>query len=165
MFSIYREINGKITAGKADGFRSYSWHMKKHWFLLSCAAGLMLLPTKVSAEEHTKLGEEMEVLDDAFKGFRRETDAAKGAAQARDAQTAALKSTLEVPAKIKEMPDGPEKAKALVQYRLMMGKLFITLCQVEEAFLDGKMEEVTKIVDLLKEAKREGHGKFIKEDE
>lgn len=165
MFRNYREINVKITAGKERGFRPYSSDMKKHWILLGCAVGLMLLPANVKAEEHTKLGEEMETLNDAIKGFRRETDAAKGAAQAHDAQQAALKSTLETPAMIKEMPDGPEKAKALVQYRIMMGKLFITLCQVEEAFLNGKMEEVTKIIDSLKEAKKEGHGKFIKEDE
>ena len=52
---------------------------------------------------------------------------------------------------IKEMPEGPEKAKALVKYRKMMGKLYVTLCEVEEAFLNGKIDEVAKIVESLKE--------------
>lgn len=137
--------------------------MKKQWILWGCALGLMLLPTAARAEEHSKLGEEMEVLDDAFKGFRRETDPAKGAAQAREAQNATLKSTMEVPAMIKEMADGPDKAKALAEYRKMMGKMFVALCEVEEAFLNNKMEDVAKIIETLKTAKKDGHGKFIKE--
>ena len=126
--------------------------------------GLMLTPAR-AAEEHTKLEEQMEALDDAFKGFRRETDAVKGAAAARESQMAALKSAAEVPITLKAMPEGPEKAKALAEYRKMMGKLFVTLCEVEEAFLNGKMDEVAKIVDVIKEMKKTGHDKFVEEEE
>lgn len=124
----------------------------------------MLTPAR-AAEEHTKLEEQMEALDDAFKGFRRETDAVKGAAAARESQMAALKSAAEVPITLKAMPEGPEKAKALAEYRKMMGKLFVTLCEVEEAFLNGKMDEVAKIVDVIKEMKKTGHDKFVEEEE
>lgn len=126
--------------------------------------GLMLTPAR-AAEEHTKLEEQMEALDDAFKGFRRETDAVKGAAAARESQMAALKSAAEVPKTLNAMPEGPEKAKALAEYRKMMGKLFVTLCEVEEAFLNGKMDEVAKIVDVIKEMKKTGHDKFVEEEE
>lgn len=126
--------------------------------------GLMLTPAR-AAEEHTKLEEQMEALDDAFKGFRRETDAVKGAAAARESQMAALKSAAEVPITLKAMPEGPEKAKALAEYRKMMGKLFVTLCEVEEAFLNGKMDEVAKIVDVIKEMKKTGHDKFVEDEE
>jgi soluble cytochrome b562 len=140
--------------------------MKKHLFLMGCAVGLLLVPARAQDDkEHTKLGEQMESMDDAFKGFRRETDAAKGAAQAREAQTATLKAAMEIPALIKEMPEGPEKVKASAEYRKAMGKVFVTLCEVEEAFLAGKIEDVTKLVDSLKEQKKAGHEKFIKEDE
>jgi soluble cytochrome b562 len=132
---------------------------------MGCAAGFLFAPVIAQAEEHTKLGEEMESIDDAFKGFRRETDPAKGAAQARDAQTATLKAALEVPTMVKEMPDGPEKAKATAEYRKQMGKVFVTLCEVEEAFLSGKIEDVAKLVETLKEQKKAGHQKFIKEEE
>lgn len=113
----------------------------------------------------TELGKHMEAMNDAFKALRRETDAVKGAAQAREAEAAVLKGMLEVPDLVKEMPEGPEKAKALVNYRKMTGKLYVTFCEVEEAFLSGKIEDVAKIVDSLKEQKKEGHQKFMKDDE
>ncbi|RYD17645.1 MAG: hypothetical protein EOP88_25495 [Verrucomicrobiaceae bacterium] len=139
--------------------------MKKHLFLMSLAVGLMAVPVMAQDEEHTKLGEEMESMDDAFKAFRRETDATKGAEAARHAQAATLKGAAEIPALIKEMPDGPEKAKASAEYRKAMGKLYVTLCEVEEAFLNGKLEDVAKAVESLKEQKKAGHEKFMKEDE
>jgi soluble cytochrome b562 len=139
--------------------------MKKHLFLMSCAAGLMLAPAMAQDEEHTKLGEQMESVDDAFKAFRRETDVTKGAAAAREAQIATLKSAMEIPALVKEMPEGPEKAKAAAEYRKMMGKLYVTFCEVEEAFLNGKLEDVAKAVDSLKEQKKAGHDKFMEEEE
>jgi soluble cytochrome b562 len=118
----------------------------------------------MAEEEETPLGKQMEVMNDAFKGFRRETDPVKGAAEARIAQEAALKSAAEVPAMLKPMPDGPEKTKALLEYKKMMGKLYISLCEVEEAFLNGKLDEVAKIVESLKEQKKAGHDKFVEEE-
>lgn len=138
--------------------------MKKQLFLLTCTVGLLSMPTR-AAEEETPLGKQMEAANDAFKGFRRETDPVKGAAQAREAQQAVLKSAVEIPAMVKAMPDGPEKAKALVQYHIMIGKLYVTLCEVEEAFLNGKIDEVAKIVEALKEQKKTGHDKFVEEKE
>ena len=126
--------------------------------------GLMLVPARAE-EEHTPLGKQMESLDDAFKGFRLETDAKKGATEARAAQMAVLKAAMEVPALVKEMPDGPEKDEAANTYRMMMGKLYISFCEVEKAFLKNDLESVTSIVDTLKKMKKEGHEKFVKEDE
>jgi Cytochrome b562 len=130
----------------------------------------MLVPAraqddKEKEKDQTELGKHMEAMNDAFKAFRRETDPVKGAVQAREAEDAVLKGMVQTPELIKEMPEGPEKAKSLVTYRKMTGKLYITLCEVEEAFLNGKVDEVAKIVDSLKEQKKEGHKKFIKEDE
>ncbi len=129
--------------------------------------GLLLIPARAQdeKEKHTPLGEQMESMDDAFKGFRRETDPVKGATEARAAQTATLKAAAEIPALIKDMPDGPEKAKAANEYRTMMGKLYVALCEVEGAFLAGKIDDVTKIVETLKTMKKDGHKKFIKEEE
>ena len=154
----------KFPIGKGRRFRSYLPCMKKQLFQMSCVIGLMLLPTN-AAEEETPLGKQMEAMNDAFKGFRRETDPVKGATQAREAQQAALKSAMEVPSMLKPLPEGPEKVKALVEYRKMVGKLFVTLCEVEEAFLAGKIDEVAKIVESLKEMKKTGHDKFVEEEE
>jgi soluble cytochrome b562 len=139
--------------------------MKKQLFLLGCAAGLMLIPARAQDKEHTALGKQMEAMNDAFKAFRKETDPVKGATQAREAQAALVKGINEVPETIKEMPEGPEKAKAFAAYHKMIGKLYVALCEVEEAFLNGKIDEVAKLVDSLKEMKKTGHKEFVKEDE
>lgn len=124
----------------------------------------MLMPAGAQEKPTTALGKQMESMNDAFKGFRRETDPVKGAAQAREAQQAALKCALEIPETLKDMPDGPDKAKALLEYRKMIGKLFVTLCEVEEAFLNGKIDEVAKIVTAIKDMKKAGHDKFVEEE-
>ena len=46
----------------------------------------------------------------------------------------------------------------------MIGKLYLNLCAVEEAFLNGKIADVTKIVNTLKDEKKTGHDKFMKEE-
>jgi soluble cytochrome b562 len=152
-----------FTIGKERRITSYCSRMKKHIFLL--AGGLFMMFTPAMAEEHTELANQMDTMDDAFKGFRRETDPVKGAAAAREAQTAALKSTLELPEMVKAMPDSPAKVKATLEYRKMMGKLFIVFCEAEEAFLAGKMEAVAAAVEAVKELKKAGHDQFIPEDE
>lgn len=130
--------------------------------LLSCMLGMV---ATVKAEEETPLGMQMEAMDDAYKAFRRETDPVKGAALAREAQVAAIKAALEIPTLVTGMPEGPEKVKAALNYRKMIAKLLTSFCEVEEAFIDGKIDEVAKIVDSLKSQKKDGHGQFIKEDE
>ncbi|MEI6819967.1 MAG: cytochrome b562, partial [Verrucomicrobiota bacterium] len=79
-------------------------------------------------------------------------------------QQAALKAAAEVPELIEQMPDGPEKAKASLEYRKMMAKVFAVFCDVEEAFLSGNIAEVAKIVESIKEMKKTGHDKFIEKD-
>ena len=129
---------------------------------MGCTVGLMWVPAKA---DETPLGLQMEAMNDAYKGFRRETDPVKGAAQARDAQQAVIKSLAESPVVIQEMPEGPDKVKAAVEFRKMMAKLLVSLCEVEEAFLNGKIDDVAKIVDDLKAQKKSGHEKFVKEEE
>ena len=127
---------------------------------------MALLWTPARAEEpETPLGEKMELVDDAFKGFRRETDPVKGAKEARDAQMATLKAAAEVPELVKEMADGPAKDKAANTYRTEVGKLFLAFCEVEKAFLNNDLEAVDSIVDKLKKMKKEGHKEFMKEEE
>lgn len=135
--------------------------MKSRLMLIAMAACFVL---PIRAEEETPLGKGMEEMNDAYKAFRRETDPAKGAALAREAQKATAKTLLETPTMVSKMPDGPEKTKAAAEYRKMMGKLYVALCEVEEAFLAGKIDEVAGIVERLKEMKKEGHEKFIEDE-
>lgn len=145
--------------------RSYPRVMKRHLLLLGCALALLIVPGQAAEEAKAKvLHDQMELMDDAFKAFRKETDPVKGATQAREAQLAAIKCAGEVPEMVQAMPDGPAKAKAQVEYRKMIGKLIVTFCEVEEAFVNGKIEDVTKIVDALKEMKKAGHDQFMEDE-
>jgi len=137
--------------------------MKNQFFLLGLTACLMVSSSFASDADTSPLGKQMDAMNDAFKAFRSETDPAKGAAKAREAQVATLKSAQEVPTMLQSMPDGPDKAKALAEYHRMLGKLYVTLCDVEMAFLDGKIDEVAKIVGSIKEMKKAGHDRFIEE--
>lgn len=140
----------------------YFLRMKTRSILLSCALCLTL---PLHAEEkETPLGKQMESFNDAFKAFRKESDPAKGAALARDAQTAVAKGLMELPAMLEKMPDGPAKAKAAAEYRKMMGKVYVALCEVEEAFLAGKTDKVAEIANSLKDMKKAGHDKFIEDE-
>jgi hypothetical protein len=136
--------------------------MKTPMILLGCLAGMLVMPAM--AQEETQLGKNMEAMNDAYKAFRKETDPAKGAASAREAQDYAIKGAMEVPEMVKAMTDEAAKAKATVEYRKMMGKLLVSLCEVEEAFLANDLAKVATLVDALKDQKKEGHDKFIEEE-
>jgi len=134
--------------------------MKQRLMLLGVAACLILpLPA-----DDTPLGKQMEIFNDAYKAFCKETDSTKGAALAREAQLAVAKGLTELPEMLTKMPDGPDKAKAAAEYRKMMGQAYVALCEVEQAFLAGNTEEVAKIVGTLKEMKKAGHDKFMEEE-
>jgi soluble cytochrome b562 len=139
--------------------------MKHRFLLLGCAVCLTGSAFATEGHEHTPLGEQMEAFNDAYKAFRKETDSAKGAAHAREAQEALLKGVSELPEMLKKMPDGPARQKAAAEYRKMMGRVFVTVCEVEEAFLAGNIDEVAKLVEALKQMKKEGHNKFMEDEE
>ena len=148
---------------KHPAFRGvYPVRMKTRFVLMAFAASLVL---PLSAEEkETPLGKQMESFNDAFKAFRKETDTTKCAALARDAQAAVVKTLTETPDMLKKMPDGPEKAKAAAEYRKMMGKVYVSLCELEEAYLAGNTEEAGKILGSMREMKKAGHDKFMEEE-
>lgn len=119
----------------------------------------------MQADEETPLGKEMETINDSFKALTKEKDAAKGAALARKAQEGMLKGLTMVPDFITDMiPDPKEKEKALADYRRLMGETYVVFCKIEIAFLEGKMDEVTKLADAAKALKKEGHKKYIEEE-
>lgn len=139
--------------------------MKKMILPVMLLATACLIPTPVRAAEDSPLAKQMESIDDAYKAFRRETDPAKGAAAAREAQDSVLKAIPLVPAMLEAMPAGEAKQKALASYRTQMGKLFVSLCEVESAFVAKDLAKVATLVDTLKGQKKEGHDEFIEEEE
>jgi soluble cytochrome b562 len=139
--------------------------MKTHIFLKGFAALILFAPLSAMAEDDSPLAKQMEALNDAYKGFRKEKDAAKGAVQAREAQLALARGFQETPPMLAKMPDGPEKTKAAAQYRAMMAATLVKLCEVEKLFLSGDLAGVEKLVAELKEMRNEGHDKFMEDEE
>ena len=139
----------------------YSPRMKYRLILMACAA---LVAAPVLKADDTPLGKQMEAMNDAYKAFRKETDPAKGAVLAREAQAAVAKGLTENPEMVAKMPEGADKAKASAAYRKMMGQLYVVLCEVEEAFLSGNLEEVAKLVETMKDMKKTGHDKFMEDE-
>jgi soluble cytochrome b562 len=137
--------------------------MKNKLLILGCAMCLMGPVFAADDDDHTPLGKQMEIFNDAYKAFRKETDPVKGAEQVREAQQAVLKGMGELPSMLTKMPDGRDKQMAAARFRKMMGHLFVTLSEVEEAFLAGKTDEVARLVETLKEMKKAGHDKFMEE--
>lgn len=152
-----RDLTGRHAA------RCMPERMKKLLFPIVMLAAASVLP--VHAEEHSPLSKEMGALDDAYKGFRKETDPVKGAEEARKAQEAVIKSLPFIPSSLSEEKDPEAKAKLVAEYKRQMGQMYVTLCEVEAAFLAKDLDKVAKLVDTLKGEKKEGHGKFIKEEE
>ena len=133
--------------------------------LILCGLAATLMFVQPSLADDTPLGKQMDAMNDAYKAMRRETDPAKGAALAREAQDAMVKGIVELPEMVKGMPEGPEKAKASASYRKMMGNLIATLADMELAFLNKDMAKVKEIVESMRDLKKEGHDKFMEEDE
>jgi len=137
--------------------------MKNRTILMGCMAALIWSPTAATADD-SPLAKQMETLDDAYKAFRRETDPAKGAESAREAQLAVLKFLQETPSSVSGISDPAAKAKAAAKYRKMVGQLYITLCDVESAFLENDLPKVEELVKAVRESKKEGHGAFIEDE-
>ncbi len=106
----------------------------------------------------------MESLDDAYKAFRKTEDVVKGAAMAREAQTHVSKGLELLPGMVAKMPEGPARAKASASYRLAMGRLYVKLCEVEQAFLENKLDKVAELVNDLKDLKKTGHNEFMEDE-
>ncbi|MCF7667926.1 MAG: hypothetical protein K9M60_04005 [Akkermansiaceae bacterium] len=124
----------------------------------------MSLPLVAEDDEpESPLARQMSELDDAYKDLKKETDPEKGAASARVAQQALILGLAELPEMLKKMPDGPAKAAAAAEYRKLMGQCYVIFCEIEQAFLAGKVDKVEGLIENLKAVKKTGHQKFIED--
>jgi hypothetical protein len=135
--------------------------MKHKITLFSIAlSSLLILP---SMADETPLAEQMSAMNDAYKAMRSEKDLTKGAALAREAQDAMIKSISETPEMLAAMADSPEKTKQAATYRKMMSNLILALVDLELAFLEGDTAKVETLIASMREMKKEGHDAFIEE--
>ena len=118
--------------------------------------------TPVSADD-TPLGEQMEILNDSYKAFRRTDDPAEGAKLAREAQAAVIKGMSMTPEFLEKGGHSEGKEKAMISFRKQMAQLLITLCEVEEAFMAEDLDKVKELITPIKDSKKKGHDEFIEE--
>lgn len=139
--------------------------MKLHAICATIAAAVLSLHTARAEEKpETELGKQMEAANGALKAMKKETDPAKGAALAREVEAALVKSLSEVPSTLTKTPE-PEKAKALANYRTLIAKTYVTVSQIEEAYLANDLEKVKTLSEALRPDKKEGHEKYKPKDE
>ncbi len=137
--------------------------MKKFFFPMMALAAACMMPAPVQAQD-SPMAKQMDALDSAYKAFRRETDTAKGAAAAREGQEAVLKAIPMLPELVEKIGDPTAKAKAAVSYRKQMAHLYITLCDVEAAFLAADLDKVAELVEAMKTHKKDGHNEFMEDE-
>jgi hypothetical protein len=136
--------------------------MKSRILVSFCA---VVFSASMAIADESPLAKQMEALDDSYKAFRKTEDAAQGAVKAREAQTHVANGLAHLPEMLAKMPEGPARAKAAASYRLMMGQLYVKLCEVEQAFLDNKLDKVAELVNDLKDLKKKGHSEFMEDEE
>ena len=114
------------------------------------------------SDDDTPLTETMKQSSGALKSLRKidKDDWAGGAEAARSAADGLRKGMEFVPILIKGMPEGKEKAKALADYRRMMGLSYANLCELEIAYLEEDPEKVDAAMTKVKAGKKEGHKKY-----
>jgi len=137
--------------------------MKIQWMLFACLMGVSLPLIAEDDKPESPLARQMSELDDAYKALKKETDPEKGAASARVAQQALILGLAELPEMLKKMPDGPAKAAAAAEYRKLMGQCYVIFCEIEQAFLAGKVDQIEGLIESLKAVKKTGHQKFIED--
>ncbi len=127
----------------------------------SILLGILLLSPIAGAEEtDSVLDKHMEGVSDAYKATKREQDGQKGAALAREAQNHFIKSFHETPKLVAKMAEGPAKQAAMARYRKMISESLVVVCELESAFLAGKLDEVAKLRDRLTEMRNAAHEEF-----
>ena len=114
-------------------------------------------------DEESPLGQAMDELSTSLKKLRRARDFEEKAELVRGGQEACIVSLKYLPVVIEDMPDGPEKAKAVADYKRLMGLTLAAMSELEIAFLSEDEAKAEELVDHLKDLKKEGHEKYEEE--
>ena len=126
--------------------------------LVSAMGMGMLAP--VSADDETPLGKEMEIISGSLKKLRKAETTEEKVALLHAAQSATVKGLSYLPVIFKDIKDEEEKKKATADYKKMTGELYVKLCELEMAYLDGDEAKADEIKTQLKDLKKEGHRKY-----
>ena len=128
----------------------------------SLCSAVLIAQVHADSDEDTPLTKTMTESSKALKSLRKidRDDWAGGAEAARAAADGLRKGMEFIPVLIKDMAEGKDKAKALADYRRMMGLSYAYLCELEIAYLEEDAEKVDAAMTKVKAGKKEGHKKY-----
>ena len=132
-------------------------------FLGAIALGFLGCASAIADEDdHTPMAKEMKTVSDKLKSLRKidKADYAAGAKAVREANAALLRSMAYVPALVKDMPDGDEKAIATADAGRLLGLNYAVLCELEIAYIKKDDKLIGELATKWKELKKEGHKKY-----
>ncbi len=127
--------------------------------LLSCA---LLTPLLLSADD-TPLGKHMDEMSGHLKSIRRLESFPEKAAAVRAAQEELIKCFAFIPALTEKTTDKDVQAQQIANYKKLLAKNYMLLCDYELAFLAKDEDKADKIYRELKSVKKDGHTEYIEE--
>ena len=149
--------------------------------LAVAGAGMLTLPAASSAwrpaqepaagqdPEESPLAQQMETIDRGMKALRRSvTDAAKAAdnaAMVRGMKDAALAALPLCPEPLKPAADDKEKALWRIGFERRILALADGLLTLEQALVEGRLEDAKKQHEALGKLKKEGHDVYVPDEE
>lgn len=111
-------------------------------------------------EDESPLGEAMDELSGSLKKLRRARSFEEKAELVRGGIDACIESMKHLPVQISGMPDGSDKAKAVADYKRLMGVTLVAMAELEIAFLSEDEAKAEELADKLKDIKAEGHERY-----
>lgn len=119
-----------------------------------------------ASDEDSVLHDKMEQVSRSLKLLRRAgEDYEKATGLVQEAQVIMLECFSLMPYLVEKMPEGKEKALAMAQYRKLMAESYKKLCDLELAYLSGDIDKIDDALDEVKGSRKDGHEKFIEEDQ
>ncbi len=115
-------------------------------------------------EDETQLGKHMDELSGLLKSLRKIDGFDEKAAVVRQAQEELIKCFPLIPALTEKTEDAALKAAQIAEYKKLLARNYVLLCDFELAFLNKNEEQADDIYDQLKKIKKEGHTAYIEDN-
>jgi len=135
-------------------------NMKK---IITLIVSLFIIFPAFAEDETTQLGKHMDELSGLLKSLRKVEGFDEKAAVVRQAQEELIKCFPLVPELTEKTEDPALKAAQVAEYKKLLAKNYMLLCDYELAFLSKDEEKADEIYDLLKKVKKDGHTNYIEE--
>lgn len=143
--------------------------LMKTCFRITFLFALLTSAVSVPLRADSPLGEQMDVMKNAFRGLKTameepvDADKGKYAAFADKLRAAAVKSKEFDPEKLAEVPES-ERGQFLADYQQSMDKLIVLIDQLKTQLAAGDWDAARAQMRLIKAAQSEGHEKFRSEE-